>query len=42
MKLNYMSIQPRKDIQDITTTFTRDISLETRQFFEFPTSELEG
>ena len=42
MKSNYMDFQPMKDIQDITSTYTRDIALETRQFFEFPTSELEG
>ena len=37
-----MSFQPIKYIQDITTPYTRDIALETRQFSEFPTSELEG
>ena len=42
MKANDMDFQPMKDIQDITTTYTRDIALETRQFSEFPTSELEG
>ena len=41
MKANDMDVQPMKDIQDITTTYTRDIALETRQFSEFPTSELK-
>ena len=42
MKANAMDFQPMKYIQDITATYTRDILLETRQFSEFPTSELEG
>ena len=37
-----MYFQPMKYIQDITATYTRDIALETMQFSEFPTSELEG
>ena len=42
MKANDMSLQQIKYIQDITTTYTRDIALETRQISKFPTSELEG
>ena len=42
MKANDMAIQPMKDIQDITATYTRDIALETRQSSECPTSELKG
>ena len=41
MNSNDMYVQPMKYIQDITI-YTRDIVLETRQFSEFPTSELEG
>ena len=39
---NDMAFQPMKYIQDMITTYTRDIALETRQFSEFPTSKLEG
>ena len=42
MKSNYMDFQPMKGIQDMTTTYTKDIALETRKFSEFTTSELEG
>ena len=41
MKANDMDFQPIKYIQYITTTYTRYVVLETRQFSEFPTSELQ-
>ena len=40
MKANDMAVQPMKDIQDIKATYISDITLETRQFGDFPTSEL--
>ena len=42
MKENYMAFQPMKYIQDIKVTYTSDISVETRKFWDFAASELEG
>ena len=42
MKANDISFQPMKYIQDVKETYKSDIVLETSQFWDFPTSELEG
>ena len=42
MKAKSMFFEPMNDIQEIQATYISDIALETRQFRDFPTSELEG
>ena len=41
-EVNDMVFQTMNDMQDIKTTYTSDIVLETRQFWDFPTNKIEG